>query len=793
MSVRWHKKRGYTMRKSRTVYKAHEISKEFGIAYSTIKTDISRYKRFDSYIEAGLMYKQGNSWVIPREAVLEVYGDRIAETKDKETLERINSYEYMIEKTNVSLAYLTHLLSKAPHLHYSTEQAAEFAEILVKRIVCMYVKAVGENQNEMDTPDIFKVLYTEQKNKSAVKPYSVFAIYYLTDAIKEAKLDMNDMEDMQLQHFNALLKLLLTECEGQMDKKDMQVNEKFEWHTSYERKCITTDFFDTLLGANGVDNQNLKQLQNVREAFTSLFVPHIEEKIMITLPSALSRLTKTEFTSYLSQNDALYQIDSNQLIMAAIKKYGKSFVSESIGETLTYYDIEYALFEYLMYTTNKDGSFYVNIPLLLEESSPYKDLVLDTLHEQVIPQTVKCYTEAATYEQTVFDVGNEKYQVSGEEFNTLLNALVDIWAMQNLDKWVNVAYESPQVQAVCDVLKENDYQTALQLLTGNAVLGKSMSPLEQLVLNGIMVAKVDGEKSKLVLTPALRHVSLSKGILMFGLDEKSGKYNDFTKTSIFLNMDDFKRMIRTEINPLYLTLNLFGNPLFDAYMKPIQEHVSLAEFVVGNWLHSYKLEENKELWNESIRGNGNVSHRDIIKKLRKLKEPLQVIMRNRTIKKEEMYDLLTAVPEMFMEKFDREHILSCITEMYTIDGTIAHQIQLVNKAFKETILEHPIYSKYAKEFFLRLFDKKDVSLLQKALSDAIFTLGSRPFIMYLQEQYEEYFKLACFIYIDTDVDKEQYLAVRYGTKLENLFGLSERKWLKLDKSIIKEVLLMFEM
>lgn len=781
------------MAKLRTVYKAHEIAKEFGIAYSTIKTDISRYKRFDAYIEAGLMYKQGNSWVIPREAVLDVYGERIAETKDKEAVERVNSYAYMIEKTDVSLTYLTHLLEKAPNLRYHTAQANEFAEILVKRIVRMYIKAVNDNPNEMNTPDIFKVLCKAQRNTEAVKPYSVFMMYYLVNALQENQFDMNDVDDEQLNHFNAVLNLLLTDWKEQMDKKDMQVNEQFEWHTSYERKCITTAFFDTLLEANGVDNQNLKQLHYVRDMFSDLYEPNREEKAMITLPSALSRLTKTEFESYLSQNDALYQIDSNQLIMAAIKKYGKSFVSELTGETLTSYDIEYALFDYLLNAVNKEGSFSVKIPLLLEEQSPYKDLVLDALKEQVIPKTVLCYKEAATYDQTVFDVGNEKYQVSSEEFNSLLNALIDIWAMQNLDKWVNVAYNSPQVQAILAVLKGNEYQTALHELAVNGVFPTThMTPLEQLVTNGIMGATLHEGNTKLTIPSELHHVSLSKGLLMFGLDEKVGKYNDFETPSTFLNMNEFKRMIRTEINPLYLAVSLMGNPLVDAHMKSIRANVSLAEFVVGNWLVSYQLEDNG-IWHDSTKISGNVTRRTMIKKLRKLKEPIQAIMRNRTIKKEELFDLLTAVPQMFMEKFDREQLLSSITEMYTTEESSSRQVQLVNKAVTSTLLEHPIYSKYANEFFMRLFDKKEVSLLQKALTDALFTLSSRPFIMYLQDEYEEYFNLACFIYIDENVEKEKYLAVRYGTKLENLFGLSERKWLKLDKAVIKEVLLMFEL
>lgn len=781
------------MAKLRTVYKAHEIAKEFGIAYSTIKTDISRYKRFDAYIEAGLMYKQGNSWVIPREAVLDVYGERIAETKDKEAVERVNSYAYMIEKTDVSLTYLTHLLEKAPNLRYHTAQANEFAEILVKRIVRMYIKAVNDNPNEMNTPDIFKVLCKAQRNTEAVKPYSVFMMYYLVNALQENQFDMNDVDDEQLNHFNAVLNLLLTDWKEQMDKKDMQVNEQFEWHTSYERKCITTAFFDTLLEANGVDNQNLKQLHYVRDMFSDLYEPNREEKAMITLPSALSRLTKTEFESYLSQNDALYQIDSNQLIMAAIKKYGKSFVSELTGETLTSYDIEYALFDYLLNAVNKEGSFSVKIPLLLEEQSPYKDLVLDALKEQVIPKTVLCYKEAATYDQTVFDVGNEKYQVSSEEFNSLLNALIDIWAMQNLDKWVNVAYNSPQVQAILAVLKGNEYQPALHELAVNGVFPTThMTPLEQLVTNGIMGATLHEGNTKLTIPSELHHVSLSKGLLMFGLDEKVGKYNDFETPSTFLNMNEFKRMIRTVINPLYLAVSLMGNPLVDAHMKSIRANVSLAEFVVGNWLVSYQLEDNG-IWHDSTKISGNVTRRTMIKKLRKLKEPIQAIMRNRTIKKEELFDLLTAVPQMFMEKFDREQLLSSITEMYTTEESSSRQVQLVNKAVTSTLLEHPIYSKYANEFFMRLFDKKEVSLLQKALTDALFTLSSRPFIMYLQDEYEEYFNLACFIYIDENVEKEKYLAVRYGTKLENLFGLSERKWLKLDKAVIKEVLLMFEL
>ncbi|AYC54106.1 hypothetical protein ACH95_11860 [Bacillus glycinifermentans] len=57
------------------IFTASTGSKYKGIPYSTLKDDLNRYHKFKEQIEKGLVKKEGNVWLITKQALEEVYGD----------------------------------------------------------------------------------------------------------------------------------------------------------------------------------------------------------------------------------------------------------------------------------------------------------------------------------------------------------------------------------------------------------------------------------------------------------------------------------------------------------------------------------------------------------------------------------------------------------------------------------------------------------------------------------------------------------------------------------------------
>lgn len=58
------------------IHTASASAKIWGIPYSTLKDDLTRYKKFQSQIARGLAKKEDRVWLISEEAMKEVYGEK---------------------------------------------------------------------------------------------------------------------------------------------------------------------------------------------------------------------------------------------------------------------------------------------------------------------------------------------------------------------------------------------------------------------------------------------------------------------------------------------------------------------------------------------------------------------------------------------------------------------------------------------------------------------------------------------------------------------------------------------
>lgn len=58
------------------VYTASSAAKIREIPYSTLKDDLVRYGKFESHIKRGLVRKEGRVWLITKQALDEVYGEK---------------------------------------------------------------------------------------------------------------------------------------------------------------------------------------------------------------------------------------------------------------------------------------------------------------------------------------------------------------------------------------------------------------------------------------------------------------------------------------------------------------------------------------------------------------------------------------------------------------------------------------------------------------------------------------------------------------------------------------------
>ena len=58
------------------IFTASSSAKYKGVPYSTLKDDLTRYNKFKSQIERGLVKKEGRVWLITKQALNEVYPNK---------------------------------------------------------------------------------------------------------------------------------------------------------------------------------------------------------------------------------------------------------------------------------------------------------------------------------------------------------------------------------------------------------------------------------------------------------------------------------------------------------------------------------------------------------------------------------------------------------------------------------------------------------------------------------------------------------------------------------------------